>query len=128
MKCVDSDTYLGDVIAADGSNTENIKTRVSKGNGILAKIKSILETVSFESHYFKIALLLRESMLLNGILTKCESWYGLKETEISELESVDLDFFRSLFKVPFTVPTAGLFLETGSYRIGTIIKARRLKY
>ena len=39
-----------------------------------------------------------------------------------------MDFFRSLFNVPFTVPTAGLFLETGSYRIGTIIKARRLNF
>ena len=61
-------------------------------------------------------------------LQTVKAWYGLKETEISELESVDLDFFRSLFNVPFTVPTAGLFLETGSYRIGTIIKARRLNF
>ena len=84
--------------------------------------------LSFGSQYFKIALLLRESMLLNGILTNCESWYGLTDTEISQLESVDLQFFRSLFEVPRTVPTAGIYLETGSYRIGTIIKVRRLNF
>ena len=128
MEQVSKDTYLGDIISENGTNTANIISRVSKGIGILAKIKNILESVSFGPQYFKIALLLRESMLLNGILTNCESWYGLTDTEISQLESVDLQFFRSLFEVPRTVPTAGIYLETGSYRIGTIIKVRRLNF
>ena len=128
MKQVSKETYLGDIISEDGTNSANIISRVSKGIGILAKIKSILESVSFGSHYFKIALLLRESMLLNGILTNCESWYGLTDTEVSQLESVDLQFFHSLFNVPRTVPTAGLYLETGCYRIGTVIKVRRLNF
>ena len=83
---------------------------------------------NFGSHYFKIALLLRESLLLNGILTNCESWYGLTDKEVAQLESVDLEFFRSLFSVPKTVPTAGIYLETGCYRIGTLIKIRRLNF
>ena len=128
MECVQSDTYLGDVIAADGTNTENIKKRISKGNGILAQIRDILETVSFGAHYFKIALLLRESLLINGILTNSEVWYGLEKSEIEELESLDLTFFRTLFAVPQTVPTVSLYLETGSLRIGTIIKVRRVNF
>ena len=128
MQVVSKDKYLGDIISNDGTNTENIRARVSKGMGILSKIKSILESVSFGSHYFKIALLLRESLLLNGILTNSESWYGLSKSEISQLEKVDLEFFRSLFNVPETVPTAGIYLETGCYRIGTIIKIRRLNF
>ena len=128
MQTVSKDTYLGDILSNDGSNTANIKARVSKGMGILAKIKSILECVSFGSHYFKIALLLRESMLLNGILTNSESWYGLSKSEVTQLEKVDLEFFRALFSVPGTVPTAGIYLETGCYRIGTIIKVRRLNF
>ena len=113
------------MISADGSNTANIKARVSKGNGILSQIRNYLETVSLGAHYFKIALLLRESLLLNGILTNCDSWYGLSESEISDLESLDLAFFRMLFEVPQTVPTVSLFLETGSFSISTIIKVRR---
>ena len=118
---VQSDVYLGDVILADGSNTANIKARVSTGNGILSQIRNYLETVSFGAHYFKIALI-----LLNGILTNCDSWYGLSESEISDLESLDLAFFRMLFEVPQTVPTVSLFLETGSFSISTIIKVRRV--
>ena len=58
----------------------------------------------------------------------CKSWYGLTDTEVSQLESVDLQFFHSLFNVPRTVPTAGICLETGCYRIGTVIKVRRLNF
>ena len=37
MESVTSDTYLGDVISCDGSNAETIKSRVSKGNGIIVR-------------------------------------------------------------------------------------------
>ena len=66
--------------------------------------------------------------MLNGILTNSESWYGLKEAEVQKLESLDLTFFRNLFEVPHTVPTVGLYLETGSLSIHTIIKVRRLLF
>ena len=52
MEQVGKDTYLGDIISENGSNTANILSRVLKGVGFLAKIKSILECVSFWSHYF----------------------------------------------------------------------------
>ena len=128
MECVKSDTYLGDIISFDGSNTENIKQRISKGNGIIAQIKTILERVSLGAHFFKIAFLLRESLLLNGILYNSETWYGLKKAEIEEMENLDKDFIRSLFEVPFTVPVSSLFLETGCVSINTIIKARRINF
>ena len=83
MECVDSDPYLGDILAADGSNTLNIRNMVSKGNGIVSKIKTILESLG--AHYFKITLLLRENLLLNAILSSSESWYGLTQSEIDDL-------------------------------------------
>ena len=49
MECVKSDTYLGDIISFDGSNTENIRKRISKGTGIISKIRNILECVSLGS-------------------------------------------------------------------------------
>ena len=128
MRLVHTDTYLGDVLSSDGKNTANIDARISKGHGILSNILKYLETVSFGAHYFKIALLLRESLLLNGILTNSECWYGISEAEIKRLESLDLTFFRNLFEVPHTVPTVGLYLETGSLSIHTILKVRRLLF
>lgn len=126
MESVQSDTYLGDVISFDGSNTLNIKCRVSKGNGIIAKIKNMLESLSLGKHYFKIALLLRESLLINGVITSAESWYGLKKNEIEQLEDLDHQLLRHIFEVPKSVPTCALYLETGCLSLETIIKIRRV--
>ena len=84
--------------------------------------------MSFGAHFFKIALLLRESLFLSSILTNSESWYGLTKSEITDLESLDLVFFRSLFEVPQTTPTVAFYLETGSLTIGTILKVKRINY
>ena len=126
MESVKSDTYLGDVISFDGSNTQNIKQRVSKGNGIIAKIKNMLESLSLGQHYFKIALLLRESLLINGVITSAESWYGLKKCEMEQLEDLDHQLLRHIFEVPKSVPTCALYLETGCLSLETIIKIRRV--
>ena len=41
----------------------------------------MLESVTLGEHYFSTAMLLRESMFLNGILTNTEIWYGLSSSE-----------------------------------------------
>ena len=46
------DKYLGDVIATDGRNIKNIKSRISKGKGIVTKILTMLEGIPFGKHYF----------------------------------------------------------------------------
>ena len=100
MKDVTSDTYLGDVISADGKNTENIKSRVSKGLGIVSQIMNLMDIVNFGEHYFEIGILLRDTMLINGILTNSEVWYNLLKSEIKELEDIDRLLLRRLLRVP----------------------------
>ena len=73
---------MGDVVSRDGSNLKNVRSRVGKGIGIISQIMSILETVSFRKYYFQIAMTLRETMFLNGILTNAEIWYNLKKSGI----------------------------------------------
>ena len=60
---------------------QNVKQRISKGLGIITKIINMLESVTLGEHYFSTAMLLRESMFLNGILTNTEIWYGLSSSE-----------------------------------------------
>ena len=69
---VDEAVYLGDTIRQDGRNTSNIKNRVNKGLGIVAKIMDILKTVSYGEKYFEIAITFREAELINGILTNAD--------------------------------------------------------
>ena len=128
MKLVLSEKYLGDFISETGSNTETIKHRVSVGNGVIAQIKSILGNMHLGEHYFKIAFLLRESLFLNGILYSSEAWYGLKDSEIHELEKIDNILLRNIFEVPQSTPVVSLYLESGCVRIRNIIKARRINF
>ena len=126
MGQVTHDTYLGDIISNDGSNTKNIKSRVGKGLGIISQIMNILETVSFGRYYFEIALTLRESMFINGILTNSEIWYNLKKSEMEELEEVDRLLLRKIFSTQFSCPKEALFLESGAIPIGIMIQKTEL--
>ena len=125
---VTEDTYLGDVLSADGRNTKNISERISKGLGIISQIFNLLDRISFGPHLIEIAVLLRNSMLVNGTLTNAEIWYNLSKSEIYEFEKLDILFFSKLFEVPGTTPHEAFFLELGILPVDAIIKARRINY
>ena len=82
MSHVSEDTYLEDVISNDGRNTKNINSRIGKGLGKMNERMNMLEKVSLGHAYFQIALLLRESIFLNSILTNADIWYGLEKSDI----------------------------------------------
>ena len=128
MESVKQDMYLGDLISSDGKNRKNIEKRISKGLGIISQILNLLEIVSFGSHYIEIALLLRESMFLNGVLYNSEVWYGLTKAEISEFEKLDRLLLRKILGVPFSTPQEAFYLELGIVPISVIVKARRIQY
>ena len=128
MQEVTEVTYLGDILSADGKNSKNISERISKGLGIISQIFNLLDNISFGSHLFEIAVLLRNSMLINGILTNAEIWYNLSRKEINEFEKLDKLFFCKLFEVPKSTPYEAFYLELGVLPINVLIKARRIMY
>ena len=128
MNKVTEDTYLGDIISNDGRNTKNINNRIGKGLGKISDIMNMLEKISLGQKYFKIALVLRESLFLNSILTNSDVWYGLTKTDIKLLEDLDLSLLRNFLRAPCTVPAEAVYLELGCQNIETIIKGRRLNY
>ena len=72
MKTSNRETYLGDVLTTDGKITANIQSRCDKGQGIINQSISMLQEISFGYFYFEIAMMFRNSMLLNGILCSSE--------------------------------------------------------
>ena len=76
MEDVPYDTYLGDVISADGKNSLNIQKRISKGLGIISQLINLLSYISLGEFYMETVILLRESVFLNGILTLLTERYG----------------------------------------------------
>ena len=125
---VQSHTYLGDEISNNGKNTENIKSRVSKGIGIVTDILNILKTIQNGHHYFETAVLLRDSMLINGILTNAEAWHNVTKNDVKELGKVDKMFFGKLLEAPFSTPSESFYLEFGILPVWSIIKGRRINF
>ena len=72
MKTTSSEKYLGEIISNTGNIDENIQARINKGNGTVNTIISLLEEISFGNHYFEMALLFRNSMLINSLLSSSE--------------------------------------------------------
>ena len=125
---VNQAVYLGDIITSDGSNTSNIKDRVSKGMGQINTIMNILNTVSFGISYFEIAVALREAHLINGMLSSIDVLYGLKKKETDELEMVDKILLRNILEAPVSSCVESLYLELGVIPIHILLKARRIVY
>ena len=98
------------------------------GLGIVTQILLMLDEVSFGEHYFEIGLMLRESMLINGLLFNSEIWYGLTKNDILELEGIDKLLLRKLLKAHSKTPIESLYLELGILPIKYIIKNRRIMY
>ena len=99
-----------------------------KGLGIISEIMNILEKVTLGEFYFSTAILLRESMFINGILTNAEIWYGLTKSDMKELEDLDISLLGKILYSKCSVPAEILYLELGCLNINTIIKARRLNF
>jgi hypothetical protein len=128
MKEVEHDAYLGDIISANGKNDKTIKDRIGRGIGKINDIMNILEKDTLGEHYFKTAILLRESMFLNSVLSSSDIWYGLSRANIEELEHLDASLLRKLLNAPISVPIEALYLELGLLNIEAIVKSRRMNY
>ena len=113
------------LISNDGKNEKNIKARRDKGQSIVDQIMSILESTVFGPFQFEVALILRASLLLNGILTNSEAWYGLKTADLENLEQIDEQLLRRILEVGSGCPKEMLYLETGSIPIRFIITLQR---
>ena len=93
---VEEKKYLGDIICKDGTNKMNIKDRTNKATGNVNKIDTTLKERYFGKHTFKAAKLMRESILIGGMLTNAESWIKLTNKDLEDLEKSDIMLLRKV--------------------------------
>ena len=67
-------------------------------------------------------------MLINSILCNSEVLYGLNNTHIETLESVDRYLWRNVFGAMISTPIESYYIETNTIPIRHIIMGRRLMY
>ena len=128
MEIVDKEKYVGDIVANNGKHTKNIMARRSKGVGVICEIISILDGLCLGRHYYNAALMMRQAMLHQVLLTNSETWLRLTQGDMKRLEKIDQSFIRRIFQVPTSTPIAFLYLETGCIPIRYVIKMRRVMY
>ena len=128
METVSDDVFLGDVISSDGKNKKNLEKRISKGIGLITQIINLINSISFGQHFIEIALLLRESMFLSGILSNVEVWYGMTKSEIKEFDNLDLSLLRKILQAPISTPKEAFYLELGLIPIEVLLKVKRINY
>ena len=92
------------------------------------RIFTYLNDVFLGPYFFEAALMFRSSLLLNSILINSESWYNLTESDIQQLESVDIIFHRRLLETPKSTPIGLMHLELGTLPIRFVIKKRSILF
>ena len=122
METSDREKYLGEIFNKNGSPKMNIEERRHKGYGIVSEILAILREVPLGSHKMEIGLMLRQAMLINGIL------HAVTEEDIKGLEKVDEHLLRSIVNGHAKTPLEFIYLETGALPIRFIIASRRMMY
>ena len=89
MTCKSEQLYLGDLISADGSHTNNIQLRSNKGLGVINQIMQILEATYYGKYFFEVAIILRESLFLSSMLLNSEAWVNYAPKYVRIMEQCD---------------------------------------
>lgn len=128
MKESIKEKYLGDFIESNGKIQATIDHRKAKGKGIISEITSIVNEIPFGKYRMEVAMKLRESMLINGILYNSEAWHGVTKKQVTELEAIDEALLRKLLNEHSKTPTEFLYLETGALPLRWVLAQRRITF
>ena len=91
-------------------------------------MRLLINSISLGNFHFEISLILRDSMLINGILANCDVWVSLTQKHIESLESADISFWKKCLNSHSKTAKELYYLETGTIEIKYIIAKRRLMY
>ena len=123
-----AEKYLGDIFQQDGKNKSNIEARKGKGIGTVNQTMNIIDDICFGPFTFEVALVMRDSLLINSTLTNSEAWLGLTTSEIETLEQVDESLMRRLLEVGLGCPKEMLYLELGCIPMRFTVMTRRIMF
>ena len=112
-----NEKYLGDYVSELGckqSIDDTIKYRMkkltSKVNDIMLLADAPLMGADGSS---STAIKLFEAQVMTGLLFNCESWIGITDTQIAELQSFQDKFLKKLLHLPMSTPKAILHWDGG---------------
>ena len=105
--------YLGFLLSSKGDNMVNITQLKNRSIGTIGKIFRKLESLRLRKYYFECGVIFLNVMLRSSLLYACETYYGLSELQIRQIERIEENFLRKLFKTTKGCPITQLYLESG---------------
>ena len=128
MKDSSKEKYLGDYITEAANAKETVKERKWKGYVMLAELTTILNDITLGNKRTRVGLELWHATFLNGALFNSETWIGVSQKDISQLEVIDHTIIRVITGAHSKVPLEMLYLETGEMDISSVMSVRRVLY
>ena len=128
MKAVLSKKYLGQIIQNNGRNDQNIKDKTDKAVGNVSKITNALSERPYGKHAYKAALLMRQAMLLGGLLSNAETLTHLTESDITKLTMPDTLLHRALLSTSGNPSKVFMCLELGIIPVKYVLISKRLNF
>ena len=103
--------YLGFTISEDGSNHKNIEEKRKRAIGIIKVIQFLVKGLG--KYTIECGMIYLNSLLRSSILFAAETMYDVKENDYRQLERIEEDMIRKLFKTSRGCPIFQLYLESG---------------
>jgi hypothetical protein len=128
MKNVEEKTYLGHIIQKDGKNTKNITDKFNKAVGNVNKIISAINARPYGHHTYKAALLMRQGLMLSGMLRNSETWINITEADMTKLTMPDTMLQRKILSSSGNPSKVFMSLELGVIPVRNVIMAKRLNF
>ena len=127
-----SEKYLGDWVNELGckeSIDDTIKERIGKQTGKANDIITLADAPMMGSDgSSRTAIRLFEAQVIPALLFNCESWIGITETQINELQGFQDKFIRKLMHLPVSTPKAILHWDCGMEMMKWRIAKRKLLF
>ena len=128
MKEVTDKKYLGDIISVDGKNEKNIRERINRSIGNTNKIVSTLSERPYGKYYFRAYQIIREGIMIGGLLNNAESWINITQKNIEDLEKTDLMLQRKVLSVTGNPSRVFMMLELGIIPVRFVMMKKRLQF
>ena len=126
MKNVEEKTYLGHIIQSNGKNDRNIEDKINKSVGNVKKIISTISERPYGRHSFKAALLMRQGLMLSGMLSNAETWINITEKDITNLTMPDTMLHRLLLSSSGNPSKVFMCLELGVVPVRNLLMSKRI--
>ena len=130
MKQLAQDKYLGDQICSGGL-AASVKATIAKRKGKVLEtifdIKAIIDDArSHVTGGITAGLEIWEMAALPYLLNNCDTWLGVTESEIQELDNLQNLFYRVLLQVPIGCPIPMLLWDCAGFLMSNRIIMKKL--